>query len=141
MIGAIIAKKKARSGFDALNRRDLDAFLANWGEAATYIYPGNLSVSGEFEGKEAIKEWCQKFMEQFPQVIFDIKNICVQKIFSIDFSTNVVTVEWDGSFTNNDGKEFKNSGVTVINIKKGKVVLVRQYIFDAETAKIAWGEA
>ena len=43
MIGAIIAKKKARSGFDALSRHDIDAFLAHWAEDGIFIYPGNLS--------------------------------------------------------------------------------------------------
>ena len=51
MIGAIIARKKVRSLFNALNWRDLDALLANWSEAAIYVYPGDLSSSGVFEGK------------------------------------------------------------------------------------------
>ena len=120
MIGAIIAKKKVRSSFDSLNWRNLDAFLANWSEAATYVYPGNLSASGEFKGKESIKEWYENFMEQFPQAIFDIKNICVEKLCPINLRTNSVIVEWDGLFTNRDRQEFKNSGVTVFNIEKGK---------------------
>ena len=140
MIGAIIAKKKVRSSFDSLNWRNLDAFLANWSEAATYVYPGNLSVSGEFEGKESIKEWYEKFMEQFPQAIFDLKNICVKKMCPVSLRTNSVIVEWDGLFTNRDRKEFRNSGVTVVNIGKGKAIKVHQYIFNAEIDRRAWGE-
>lgn len=141
MIGAIIAKKKVRSTFDSLNWRNLDAFLANWSEAATYVYPGNLSASGEFKGKESIKEWYEKFMEQFPQAIFDIKNIGAQKMCPVNFRTNSVIVEWDGLFTNRDRKEFKNSGVTVFNMEKGKAIKVNQYIFNAEIDRRAWGEA
>lgn len=139
MVGAIIAKKKVRSLFDYLNWRDLDAFLANLGDAATYVYPGNLSVSGDFEGKEAIREWFQNFMEQFPQAFFDVQNICVQKMCPVNFRTNVVTVEWDCLFINRDRKEFRNSGVTTVNIEKGKIMKVCQYMFDAETDKRAWG--
>lgn len=138
MVGAIIAKKKVRSLFDYLNWRDLDAFVASLGEVATYVYPGNLSVSGEFEGKEAIREWFQKFMEQFPQAFFDVKNICAQKMCPVNFRRNVVTVEWDCLFINRDRKEFRNSGVTTVNIQKGKIMKVCQYVFDAETDKRAW---
>jgi len=68
MIGAIIAKRKARSSFDCLNRRELHAFLRDWADDATFVYPGNLSVSGTMEGKPAIDDWFQKFMTQFPDL-------------------------------------------------------------------------
>ena len=139
MIGAIIAKRKARSGFDSLSRHDLDTFLADWAENATFIYPGSLSVSGETKGKQAIKEWFRKFVEHFPVSSFTVKNICVQNIFALG-GTNVLAVEWDIKVNNRDGDEFENSGVTVISLKGRKAVLVRDYIFDLEVAKRAWGE-
>ena len=140
MIGAMIAKKKARSGFDSISRHDLDTFLSEWAEDATFVYPGNLSVSGETKGKQAIREWFRKFMEQFPVSNFSVKNICVQNIFAFG-GTNVLAVEWDIKLKNRDGEEFQNSGVTVISLKGRKAVLVRDYIFDLEVAKRAWGEA
>lgn len=134
MIGAIIAKKKVRSAFDALSRQNLDAFLAQWAEDATFIYPG-----GTVEGKEAVREWYQKFLDQFPLTSFTVKNICVQRICPIAVS-NVVTAEWDLKLNNRDGEEFDNSGVTVINLKKGKAILVRNYTSDPEVEKRIWGE-
>lgn len=139
MIGAIIAKRKVRSAMDALNRRDLSGFLADWREDATFIYPGTLSVSGRVEGKKAIEQWFQKFLEQFPKVNFIPKNVSVQNIFALG-GTNVVAVEWDVALTNREGKDFQNSGVSIVNIKKGKAILVRDYIFDHEVLKRAWGE-
>jgi len=117
MIGALIAKRKVRSAFDSLNRRDLLKFLANWREDATFIFPGNISVSGKIEGKRAIVEWFQKYMEQFPQVNFILKSVSVQNIFALG-GTNVVAVEWDINLTNREGRDFQNSGVTIVNIKK-----------------------
>lgn len=139
MIGTFIARSKIRSGFNSLNQHDMDTFLAAWADDATFIYPGNLSVSGEIKGKKAIEEWFRKFMEQFPQVNFTLKHICLQNIFDM-VGTNHVAVHWDTKLTNRDGKEFQNSGVTTINLKKGKAVLVRDYIYDIEVAKKAWGE-
>ena len=141
MIGALIAKNKVSSAFDALNRRDFSAFLSAWRDDCVFIYPGDISVSGKMEGKASIKNWFQNFMEQFPKIKFTLKNICVENIF--DFvGTNVVMAHWDVDLTNRDGKEIQNSGVTVINIKLGKASLVIDYILDTgDKFKTAWGVA
>jgi len=137
MIGAMVAKKKILSGFDSMNRHDLDAFLTNWTEDAVFIYPGNFSVSGEQKGKKAVVEWFQNFMKQFPVIKFTIKNVCVENIFDL-VGTNVLAVSWDIKLNNQAGEEFQNSGVTVITLKNRKAVLVRDYIFDLEVARKAW---
>ena len=139
MIGTMIAKSKIRSAFKSLNQRNIDVFLDSWAEDATWIYPGNLSVSGETKGKKAIDEWFRKFMEQFPQIRFTIKHICVQNIFDMT-GTNHITVEWDVKLSNKDGKDIQNSGVTTLDLKMGKAVLVRDYMFDMEAVKEGWGE-
>jgi len=139
MIGAIIAKSKVRSAFAALNRRDLPGFFSGWAEDATFFYPGNISASGKMEGKKVIEEWFRKYLDQFPKLNFTLKSVSVQNIFAFG-GTNTVAVEWDMNLTNREGKDFQYSGVTVINIKKGKVVLVRDFIFDTEVLKKAWGE-
>jgi len=139
MIGTLIAKSKMRSGFNLLNQHRVDEFLKTWADDSTWIFPGNLSVSGESKGKKAVEAWFRKFMEQFPQITFTMKHICMQNIFDMT-GTNHIAVEWDVSLKNRDGKEFHNSGVTTINIKMGKVVLGRDYISDLDTARKAWGE-
>ena len=139
MIGTLIAKSKIRSGFNYLNQHRINEFLKDWAEEAIFIYPGNISVSGDFKGKKAIEEWFRKFMDQFPKINFIIKHICLQNIFDMT-GTNHVAVEWDVLLTNKDGKELKNSGVTTLDLKMGKAVLVRDYIFDYETVKKGWGE-
>ena len=139
MIGAIIAKRKTSSVYASLNRRDLSKSLANWAADATFVYPGSISVSGKIEGKKAIEEWFKKFLEQFPKVNITVKNVYIQNIFALG-ATNVVAVEWDEAVTNREGRSFQYSGVTIINIKRGKATSVREYIFDNEVLKKAWGE-
>jgi ketosteroid isomerase-like protein len=94
MIGAVIAKKRAYSGFDALNRHDLTEFMANWADDGTLIFPGNISMSGETKGKKAIEAWFAKMMERFPQIDFNIKEVFVSNIFTLG-ATNNIAVEWD----------------------------------------------
>lgn len=139
MIGATIAKKKVRSAFESITRHDLDAFLANWAEDATFIYPGSQAISGEVKGKKAIEERYRKFVQQFPLTSFTVKNICVQNIFALG-GTNVLAVEWDIKLSNREGESFENSGVTMINLKKSKATLVRNYITDSEVERIVWGQ-
>jgi ketosteroid isomerase-like protein len=139
MIGTLIAKSKIRSGFNALSQHHADEFLKAWADDATRVYPGNISVSGEYKGKEAIAAWFGKFMEQFPQINFNIKHVCVKNIFDM-IGTNNIAVLWDINITNRDGKEFQNSGVTTITLKMGKAVAACDYIFDLEKVKKAWGE-
>jgi ketosteroid isomerase-like protein len=109
MIGALIAKSKVTSSYDLLNNRDIKTFLATWRDDATWIYPGDISASGEYKGKQAIEEWFQKFLDQFPTINFTTKNVCVKNI--LDFvGTNVVTVEFVEDNINKAGKKVQFRG-------------------------------
>ena len=138
MIGALIAKYKINHAYDALNRRDFEAFLSDWRDDCTFVYPGDLPVSGKFEGKDAIAKWFKNFLEQFPKLTFTVKNLCVDNVF--DFvETNTVAAHWDIDYTNKDGNTIQNSGVSIIKIKFGKAELVTDYFFDTgDKFRTAW---
>ena len=140
MIGALIAKSKVTSSYDLLNSREIKGFLANWHDESTWVYPGDISVSGEFKGKKAIEEWFQKYLDQFTSIRTILKSVCVKNIF--DFvGTNVVAVNWDEELTNKDGNQFQFSGVTIITLKFGKATHVQEYISNTdEELRKAWGE-
>lgn len=140
MIGAIIAKKLAGAGFDAVSRHDLPKCMASWAEDSNFTYPGDFSMSGEWKGKKEIEAWYAKMMEQFPRIDFTIKETFVSNIFALG-ATNNIAVEWEIAETNREGKEFHNSGVTIIRVKRGKAVAVRDYYFNTDVLKEAWGEA
>ncbi len=139
MIGAIIGKKMVRSQYDRLNRRDIQTFMAGIAEDATFVYPGDTPASGKIKGRKAIEEWFHKFMERFPKVDITLKNIFVTNVLALG-STNIFAVEWDEMLTNRDGKEFKYSGVTVIDVKKGKATRIQEFVFNVDILKEAWGE-
>jgi ketosteroid isomerase-like protein len=139
MIGAVMAKKAARSTFDALSRHDLAKSMAGWAEDATWTFPGNISISGEKKGKKAIEECFVKWMEHFPKIDFKVKEVFVSNIFALG-ATNNIAVEWDIAETNHQGKVFLNRGVTIIKVKDGKAVAVREYLFNTDILKEQWGE-
>ena len=139
MIGAIIAKNAIVNAFRALNGHDLNKFMSVWRDDGVFIYPGEIPQSGTFDGKSAVESWFRGFFEQFTRIQFDVRDICVRNIFDL-IGTNVVAVHWNLQLTNRDGRIGQNSGVTVINVKGGKVFLVKDFIFDlGENFKLNWG--
>jgi len=139
MIGAIIGKKMVRSQYDRLNRGDIETFMAGIADDATFIYPGNVSVGGEIKGKKAIDEWFHKLMEHYSKISITLKNVFVTNVLALG-STNIFAVEWDEIATNQDGKDFKFSGVTIIDVKRGKATRIQEYVYDTDILKKAWGE-
>lgn len=139
MIGAIIGKRIVLSKFADLNNRDVQAFTAGWREDATFSFPCDVSAGGEIKGKKAINEWFQKYMEQFPKLSITVKKVYISNIFAMS-STNSFAIEWDESVTNREGKDFQYSGITIIQVEKGKATLVRDCYYDTEVLKKAWGE-
>ena len=139
MIGAILAARKVRAAFESLNQRDIAQFLSGWAEDATFFYPGDLSVSGEFTGKTAIEAWFRGFLEQFPQIHFTVKSVGVDNILDLT-GTNVVAAEVELASTNRQGLQLNHRGVTVITLQKGRAVHIRDYLFDQSRMSEAWGE-
>jgi len=129
MIGALVAKKALADSFDALNRHDLPRFMAAWRDDGVFVYPGEIPESGTFQGKSAVEGWFRRFFEQFPTIQFDVRDICVRNIFDVA-GNNVVAVHWNIQLTNREGRVGQNSGVTVVSIARGKVLLVKDFIFD-----------
>lgn len=141
MIGALIARRALAGAFDALNRRDLPAFMSSWRDDGSFVYPGDIPQSGTFQGRSAVEGWFRRFFEQFPVVKFDVQDVCVRNIFDIA-GTNVVAVHWDVRLKNREGREGTNSGITLVTIKGGRAVLVRDFIFDlGENFRRNWSAA
>ncbi len=139
MVGAVILKTMMGSGTDVMNQRDVEKLLSHWSDNAVLIFPGSMSVSGRMEGKEAIKTFFNKYMEQFPELEFKVTNTYIKDIFAVGLS-NTLAVEFECAVTNKDGETFENSGVSVIKVKRRKVVQIQDYYFDTEMLKKAWGE-
>ena len=139
MIGAIIGAKLVRSQYDRLNRGDIETFMAGIADDATFIYPSNVSVGGEIKGKKAIDAWFHKLMEHYSKISITLKNVFVANVLALG-STNVFAVEWNEIATNRDGKDFRFSGVTIIEVRRGKATRIQEYVYDTNILKKAWGE-
>ncbi len=129
MIGAIIAKRKAREKFAARNRGDIDAFLSDWSDDATFIFPGQSEASGTFHGMAEIRPWFENYRRQFPEVNFEVQQVFVRRIWAMG-ATNELAVQWNATLWDRQGEAHQNQGVTVVHIRNGKLVLAQDFIFD-----------
>lgn len=141
MIGSIIAKKNVRAAMEALNRRDVTAFLKDWADDAVWNYPGDLPVGGRFVGKKAIRGWFENLMRQMPQLKFTVHSVCVSNVFDL-VGNNSAAAHWEVDFTNTEGYRLQYSGVAVLTIKGGKVVEGTDFLFamNEQVARL-WGDS
>jgi ketosteroid isomerase-like protein len=141
MIGAILAKRGVAGGYDAMNRRDLPLMMADWHENAVFTYPGDVPASGTYEGRSAIEAWFRRYFEQFPEVRFEVHDICVRDIFDI-VGNNVIIGHWTVQVKNREGQTGTWSGVSVFTLRRGKVVALKDIIFDVgDGFRRVWGAA
>lgn len=140
MIGAWLAQRKTPQIYQAFNRHDLEAVLANFAEDVTFVFPGDVKASGVHAGKEAVRRWFERFFEQFPTLRFTVRRVTVANLFDL-VGNNVIATRWDVQVVNRDGRQGQNSGVTVTALRGGKAVHIQDFIFDTGPAfRAAWGE-
>ena len=141
MIGALLIRKGVLDGFDAFNRRDLDAYLINWSDDVVFSYPGDIpGISGTYSGKASIYSFYERDLAQFPDFQMTAHSICVENIFDLT-GTNTVAVQWEFKGTNRAGLPIQNSGVSIMNLSMGKVTRIQVYIFDTgQEFRAAWGQ-
>jgi ketosteroid isomerase-like protein len=142
MIGSLLAKQRVPAWFDAMNRHDLDALLKDYAEDAILVYPGDVDgVSGTFAGKATLRDWYQRYFDQFPFVYQTVKTIAVSNIFDL-IGTNVIAVEWEAEVKNRDGLQVKNNGVSIIKSRLGKATHITVYMsVTGKKFREAWGVA
>jgi ketosteroid isomerase-like protein len=140
MIGAIIAKRSIRKAFGNLSNRNIDEFLSAWSEDAVFHYPGTANASGTFSGKVKVRAWFSRMLEQYPEIDFDVKHVCVENIFDLT-GTNYVIAHWNIRLKRTDGKEFRNTGISTVKLTARKATDVWDFIFDLDKVKEAWSLA
>jgi ketosteroid isomerase-like protein len=141
MIGAILAKWRIPAAFEAANRHDIEAVLKNYSNDIVFVYPGDVSASGTYRGKDEVRSFFERWFEQFPTVRFTVKNVAVSNMLDL-IGNNVVATEWEVDIVNRDGLAFHNSGVNITTVRRGKAVYTQDYISDTgESFHSIWGEA
>jgi len=139
MIGAVILKLALRGAMNDLNNRRKDKIVANYGEDAVLIYPGKFSMSGTRKGKAAVKEFFDKYFDQFTEEHCVARETYIKNIFALGL-TNAIAIRFHTKRTNKTGMVYENTGITALKIRGGKVVELQDFYFDVDTLQKMWGE-
>ena len=141
MIGAIVAKRAIRSGFDALNKGDLEKFSRPWSEDCVFIYTGKVEAGGQFTGKPEATRWFEEFISQFPQRKFTVRHVGVENILDMA-GNNTIFAQLDLELTNKKGLKCTNCVVSMVKIKGSKIIYAKDFleISDGDDYKKGWGD-
>ncbi|MFO7893921.1 MAG: nuclear transport factor 2 family protein [Longimicrobiales bacterium] len=141
MIGAWIARRKLQGALRTLEAHDLDGFTRNLDDDAVFIYPGDIDgVSGAHEGRDAIRRFFSRWLDQFPTVRFTVHNLMLARPFDLA-GTNTAALEMTIDVTNRHGDDVTAELVTVIQLRRGRAVRVQDYVFETgDVVRRAWGE-
>ncbi len=135
MLERMMARK-----FAALNRRDLAAQMRGWADDAVFEFPGRSAISGRFEGKPAIEAWWRRWFERMATVRFAVRRVGLANPFTFNLA-NTVFVEWVADVTTVDGISAHAEAVSVMRVRRGKVVFARDYFLDPTIEEMVWGRA
>jgi ketosteroid isomerase-like protein len=139
VIGALILKMALRGTMADLNNRRKDKIVSRYAEDAVLTYPGNFSMSGVHRGKAAVKEFFDRYFDQFVEEHCEVRETFIKNIFALGPS-NSIAIRFHTRRTNKQGKTLENSGVTVIKVRMGKVVELQDYYSDVDRLQEMWGE-
>jgi ketosteroid isomerase-like protein len=133
MFEAIVARN-----FEALNQRDLGRIMRQWADDAVFEFPGHTPVSGRFVGKPAIEAWWRRWVDRMASVQFDVRTVGLANPFTLTLR-NSFFVEWHVAVTTKDGVSMSADAVSVLRVRRGKVVYACDYFFDPTVLEAVWG--
>jgi hypothetical protein len=76
-----------------------------------------------------IEDWFHRYFEQFPEVKFEVLDICVWNIFDL-VGSNVIIGHWNVQVTSQQRQTGGWSGVSIFTLQRGKVVALKEIILD-----------
>lgn len=129
MIGALILKFGLRRGWDALNRGDLDYFERYLADDVVFEQPGPPPIGGRVVGKAAWRAMMQAWFDAVPVYHYRILHAALDKPWALTL-TNTVISEFEVTETNAAGVTRVGRGIDVSEVRRGKVVAERTYMFD-----------
>lgn len=138
MIGAMALKLEVRQGFAMMNRKDLVWLMRGWAKDAVLEFPGKTPISGRYEGKPAVEAFFRRMFDRMATIHFTVRRIVVAHPFALGL-TNTVLIEWAADEVSHDGISIHVEGVTVSDVRRGRNVASREYIFDPDLLERMWG--
>jgi ketosteroid isomerase-like protein len=72
-----LVRRRYLSGIAALERADLDALLANFDPACTFVFVGRTPLGARLTSRVALRRWFERFHRLLPQPRFEIHELAI----------------------------------------------------------------
>jgi ketosteroid isomerase-like protein len=106
--------------FQVLNERDLDEADTLLDSRTEFFFPKTKPIIG----KDRILKFLNIFFRQYPELIFTVVRVIHQG--------DQAAVHWTNRGTNRRKEPYENEGVTILEIKNGKIVFISDFFKDTE---------
>jgi hypothetical protein len=119
---------------DALQRRDPDAIRASFHADATWTYPGDLPVSGTWEGVDAI-------LGDFLGTVGERVDATSRRfeVLSLTAEADRAALEWRLTARTTDGQDYDNTYLAIFELRDGRIAAVREYTDTAYVGRVLFG--
>jgi ketosteroid isomerase-like protein len=139
MIGALMLRMMwKRTVEKEFAHKDADQVLKAWADDGVFEFGGTNGMSGRFVGKEQLRGWVTKWFDRMDRIDFTVERVALERPWALGL-TNTVFSEAHVSETAHDGTVASADLVIVDEVRRGKLVHERVYLFDETADLMMWG--
>ena len=106
--------------FQILNERDLDAADILLDPGAEFYFPKTNPIIG----KERILKFLRVFFRSFTELTFTVRRVIHEG--------DLAAVHWTDRGVNRKNEPYENEGVTILELKEGKIVMISDFFKNTE---------
>lgn len=139
MIGSLLLKLTWKHRVEkAFAQRDIDTLVDAWSPDGVLEFGGTSSMAGRFVGRPEIRGWMSRWFARVADLDVSIGRVALTRPWAWGL-TNTLMYEEHIEETSHDGVSISADVVSVITLRRGRITLARDYLFD-ETPELAmWG--
>jgi ketosteroid isomerase-like protein len=130
MIGAMLLRAGIPASMKRQSEMDLEGMSKHWADDVVLELSGPSNLAGRHEGRAAVEEFFRRDWDQLESSHIRAVRIGLTKPFAFGL-TNVALVQFVADVTSKDGLTGRIEGVSVVEVRKGKTVAIKNHYFDA----------
>lgn len=121
----------------AVRDGDTEVIRASFAKDATWEYPGDLPLSGTWQGRDAI---VNDFLGSLGP-LFEPGTPLTIELTSMLSAGDQVVAEWTSRATARGGAAYHNRNIGVFTVRDGKIISIREYTDTQHAENVLFGQA